>query len=74
MLDDIQTMCGARLGPGTLYGAIASLERKGLIEQLPAQERRQPYRLTAAGRSAFSAKMATLQRFVAIGGPRLAMM
>ena len=71
MLNDIEVMCGTRLGPGTLYGAIARLEKQGLIEPLPAEERRQPYRLTDAGRNAFSAKMATLQRFVAIGGRRL---
>lgn len=71
MLNDIEAMCGTRLGPGTLYGAIARLEKQGWIEPLPAQERRQPYRLTDAGRSAFSAKMATLQRFVAVGRQRL---
>ncbi|HKO17748.1 MAG TPA: helix-turn-helix transcriptional regulator, partial [Acidobacteriaceae bacterium] len=29
MLDDIAAMCGTRLGPGTLYGAIARLEQQG---------------------------------------------
>jgi len=72
MLDDIEQMCGTRLGPGTLYGAITRLEQQGLIEALPPEERRRPYRLTQAGRSALSAKMATLQRFVTIGAKRLA--
>jgi len=72
MLDDIEEMCGSRLGPGTLYGAITRLEQKGFIEALPPDDRRRPYRLTEAGRSAFTAKMATLQRFVAIGSMRLA--
>jgi DNA-binding PadR family transcriptional regulator len=71
MLDDIESMCGSRLGPGTLYGAITRLEQQGLIEALPADERRKPYRLTPTGRSAFAAKMATLQRFVAVGSRRL---
>jgi DNA-binding PadR family transcriptional regulator len=72
MLDDIQGMCGARLGPGTLYGAITRLEQQGWIEPLPADERRKPYRLTEAGQQAFSAKMKTLQRIVAVGAGRLA--
>src|SRR3954468_18439852 len=49
MLDDIETLCGARLGPGTLYGAIGRLEQQGWIEALQADDRRRPYRLTAAG-------------------------
>lgn len=71
MLDDIEQMCGTRLGPGTLYGAITRLEQQGLIEALPPDDRRRPYRLTDAGRSAFAAKMATLQQFVSIGAKRL---
>jgi DNA-binding PadR family transcriptional regulator len=72
MLDDIQQMCGARLGPGTLYGAIARLEQQGWIEPLPVDERRKPYRLTKAGQRAFSTKMKTLQQIATIGAGRLA--
>ena len=46
---DIEGFAGVRLGPGTLYGAINTLERDQLIEALPAADRRQPYRLTPAG-------------------------
>ena len=49
MIEDIASMCGTRLGPGTLYGAIARLEQQGWIEPLPAEDRRRPYRIT--GRS-----------------------
>jgi DNA-binding PadR family transcriptional regulator len=73
MLDDIEDMSGTRLGPGTLYGAITRLEQQGLIEALPPDERRRPYRLTEAGKSALAAKMARLERFVAIGSKRLAL-
>ncbi len=72
MLDDIQQMCDARLGPGTLYGAIARLEQQGWIERLPVDERRKPYRLTQAGQQAFTAKMKTLERIVSVGAGRLA--
>ena len=71
MLKDIEKMCGTRLGPGTLYGAISRLEQQGWIEPLPPDQRRRPYRLTDAGRSAFAAKMGTLQRLVAVGSDRL---
>ena len=72
MLDDIQQMSGARLGPGTLYGAIARLEQQGWIEALPVEDRRKPYRLTQAGQQAFTAKMKTLQRIVGFGAGRVA--
>jgi DNA-binding PadR family transcriptional regulator len=71
MLLDIEQICGIRLGPGTLYGAIARLEKQGWIEAMPMEDRRRPYRLTAAGRAAFTAKMSTLRRFVAAGEKRL---
>jgi DNA-binding PadR family transcriptional regulator len=73
MLADIEAMSGSRLGPGTLYGAIARLEKAGWIEPLPMKQRRRPYRLTKAGRAAFSAKLATLQRIVAVGGARVSL-
>jgi DNA-binding PadR family transcriptional regulator len=72
MLDDIQQMCGTRLGPGTLYGAIARLERRGWIEPLPVHDRRKPYRLTKLGQQAYAAKMKTLQRIVGYEAGRLA--
>ena len=34
MIEDIARLCGTRLGPGTLYGAIARLEQQGWIEPL----------------------------------------
>src|SRR5947199_9726680 len=49
IMEDIEAFASVHLGPGTLYGAIARLETQGLIEPLPAEERRRPYRLTAAG-------------------------
>ncbi len=60
-------MCGTRLGPGTLYGAIARLERQRLIEPLDLEERRQPYRITADGRRVLRAKLATLHQFARAG-------
>jgi DNA-binding PadR family transcriptional regulator len=71
MIEDIVRLCGSRLGPGTLYGAIARLEQQGWIEPLAPQERRQPYRITAAGLHVLRAKLKTLQRFTNAGLRRL---
>ncbi len=47
--DDIEALTGDRPGPGTLYGAIARLERAGLLEATAGEGRRKPYQLTPAG-------------------------
>ena len=71
MLEDIFLMSGTRFGPGTLYGAITRLEREKLIEPLPAEDRRQPYRLTPAGLRVLRAKLTTLHKFARAGLKRL---
>lgn len=71
MIEDIESLCGSRLGPGTLYGAISRLEQQGWIERLPADERRQPYEISAEGLRVFRAKLLTLQRFTTAGLKRL---
>jgi DNA-binding PadR family transcriptional regulator len=71
MIEDIAGMCGTRLGPGTLYGAIARLERQGWIEPLPPEERRRPYRITAEGMRILRAKLTTLHQFAKAGLGRL---
>ena len=71
MIEDIVLLCGSRLGPGTLYGAIARLERLGWIEPLPPDERRRPYRITAEGVSVLRARLTTLDRFARAGLGRL---
>jgi DNA-binding PadR family transcriptional regulator len=71
MIEDIAGMCGTRLGPGTLYGAIARLEQLSWIEPLPAEERRRPYRITSSGLRVLRARLATLQQFTQAGLGRL---
>jgi DNA-binding PadR family transcriptional regulator len=68
---DIEEFAGARLGPGTLYGAITRLEEKGLIEPLPAEDRRRPYRITAAGRAELAAILDGMDQIVAAARLRL---
>ena len=71
MIEDIVRLCGTRLGPGTLYGAIARLEQQGWIEPLPPEERRRPYRITAEGVRVLRANLTTLQQFTKAGLERL---
>ena len=71
MIEDIVQLCGTRLGPGTLYGAISRLEQQKLIEPLPPEERRQPYRITAQGLRILRAKLDTLHQFSKAGLKRL---
>ena len=71
MLEDIETMTGVRLGPGTLYGALSRLEQSGLIEALPADERRRPYKLTTQGAVSLRKYLASLKKIVTLGLKRL---
>jgi len=71
LLQDIETFAGVRLGPGTLYGAIGRLERRGLIEAVGTAGRRRPYRLSAAGAEALETTLAGLRSIVYEGTARL---
>jgi DNA-binding PadR family transcriptional regulator len=68
---DVEEVAGLKLGPGTLYGALSRLEGKGLIEALPSEERRRPYRISAAGQEALAEQLAMLDRVVGTGLRRL---
>jgi DNA-binding PadR family transcriptional regulator len=68
---DVEELAGVRLGPGTLYGALARLEGNGLIEGLPAQARRRPYRLTSAGSEVLTGQLETVGRVARTGLRRL---
>ena len=71
IMTDVEQMTGSPLGPGTLYGALARLERRGLIEALEPDDRRRPYRLTGAGATTLAARLAHLEGFVRTGLERL---
>jgi DNA-binding PadR family transcriptional regulator len=71
MMIDIEAFAGTRLGPGTLYGAITRLEERGLIRRVGSGERRQPYALTAAGKTHLEAELAQLNQVVKTGLGRL---
>ncbi len=71
MTKNIEMMAGTKLSPGALYGAIARLEKRGLIEPLPAEERRQPYKITESGLAFLKAKLDTISRFANAGLKKL---
>lgn len=57
IMQDVQELTSGdfKLGPGTLYTAIARLERAGLIEECEADaDRRRCYRVTRKGKTAAS--------------------
>ena len=72
MTEDIAEVSGERLGPGTLYGALARLETRGFIEPLQSSDRRNPYRLTALGAKALRTRLAALEAVTRVGQRRLA--
>jgi DNA-binding PadR family transcriptional regulator len=69
---DIESFAGVRISPGTLYEALARLESQGLIEAVDSDDRRRPYRLTAAGATALKAHLDAQRRVADIGLRRLA--
>ena len=62
LIQDIKELADVTLGPGTLYGALDRLERLGLIDALPADDRRHPYRITAPGAAALRVHLDALER------------
>jgi DNA-binding PadR family transcriptional regulator len=68
---DVKEIAGVNLGPGTLYGALARLEQRGLIEPLASDDRRRPYRLTGAGADSLRAQLTEQERVAQIGLRRL---
>jgi DNA-binding PadR family transcriptional regulator len=71
LIKDIAAFSGTKLEPGTLYGAISRLERRGWIEALPAEDRRRPYCITAQGIHALREQLTTMHRIVSVGMRRL---
>jgi DNA-binding PadR family transcriptional regulator len=69
---DIEQFAGVRLAPGTLYEALARLEGQGLIEPVSSDDRRRPYRLTAAGAQALQLQLHDQLRVAEVGLRRLA--
>jgi len=72
MMTDIREFAGARLGPGTLYTALARLEEDGFIAPVASDDRRRPYRITPSGLTTLRARTDSLRRLAAVATRRLA--
>jgi DNA-binding PadR family transcriptional regulator len=69
---DIETFAGIRLAPGTLYEALSRLESQKLIEAVPSEDRKRPYKLTAAGATALRVHLDAQRQTAEVGLRRLA--
>ncbi len=72
LIKDIEEFAGVTLGPGTLYGALGRLEKRGLIRALDAEDRRRPYELTDAGAARLRRQLASMRAVAEVGLGRLA--
>jgi len=70
---DIEQFAEVHLSPGTMYGALARLVDRGLIVPVASDdERRRPYRITAAGTEALRVQLSEQRRVANVGLRRLA--
>ncbi len=64
IMTDVAAFSGVGMEPGTLYGALSRLEKRGWIRPLDTDERRRPYEITAAGQSVLAEQLKTMQQVV----------
>ncbi|WP_410626724.1 PadR family transcriptional regulator [Amycolatopsis sp. cmx-8-4] len=67
----IDELTGERLGPGSLYGALARLEAKGLVEALDGEGRQRPVQITDQGRTVLERELRAMARVADAGLRRL---
>jgi len=72
IMTDIAEFSGIRMEPGTLYGALARLERRGWVRPLAAADRRRPYEITAAGLEILAEQISTMQQVAQVARLRTA--
>jgi DNA-binding PadR family transcriptional regulator len=68
---DVREFSGTDIGPGTMYAILPRLERLGLIEALPAEDRRRPYRITTDGAELLRTQLTRLRGVADTGLARL---
>ncbi|MFD3401532.1 PadR family transcriptional regulator [Kribbella sp. NPDC058693] len=71
LIKDIEELADTVVGPGTLYAALSRLQERGLIEALPTEDRRRPYRITAAGAEALREYLQQARQISRVGLKRL---
>lgn len=71
IMQDVADSMGVRLSAGTLYAVISRLESRGFIEALQTEDRRRPYRITAAGANALAVQTERMHQVAALAARRL---
>lgn len=72
IMKDIEALGGFSMRPGTLYAALARMERAGLVQEIQNDDyRRRPFKLTAAGRTRLAADLQLLTTLASTGLRRL---
>lgn len=71
IMQDIEALTGWTMRAGTLYGALARMDRLGWIEESKtADYRRRPYALTAAGRAELARQLSVVGNLAKEGSRR----
>jgi DNA-binding PadR family transcriptional regulator len=72
IMQDVEAMTGWSMRAGTLYGALARMDRRGWIEEVQTGDyRRRPYALTAAGRLELARHLTLLNVILKTGLKRI---
>jgi DNA-binding PadR family transcriptional regulator len=72
IMTDVAAFSGIRMEPGTLYGALSRLERRGWVRPLATEERRRPYEITGAGQEILAEQVKTIGQIVRVARLRTA--
>lgn len=72
LIKDIENFAHVKMGPGSLYGCLSKLEEARLVEALPSEDRRHPYRITPSGLAAVRERLTESARIAEIGLRRVA--
>jgi DNA-binding PadR family transcriptional regulator len=72
IMKDIEGLGGFSMRPGTLYAALARMERAGLVQEIQNSDyRRRPFKLTAAGATRLTEDMHMLSSLASTGLRRI---
>ncbi|HEY6619144.1 MAG TPA: helix-turn-helix transcriptional regulator [Steroidobacteraceae bacterium] len=72
IMKDIEGLGGFSMRPGTLYAALARMERAGLVQEIQNSDyRRRPFKLTPAGTIRLSDDMHLLSSLASTGLRRI---
>ena len=71
IMADVAGFSGVSMEPGTLYGALARLERQDWITPMATEARRRPYEITASGQSVLTQQLQSMRDIARVGQSRI---